>query len=359
MCFAPSFSADFVDYPNQDPNAPALLAFDTPSLLSFYYYPDQVNRPTFYVYGGAYWGLTATNTFEHSEHPGSDYVSWATWRVNYQLYLQDDMESSTPWKMSRIRLKLTAPKAGTYVRVSGFSDNINLAVQGVTDNSTTLAVDAYPVDTLFIPQDSNTRFSFWVDYTVMFDPSIPVEEIQDLTSSDSPILPVMDVTGFEPRLVSYVPADSQGSSSAAGQQQIDQSIVAQTQQQQQQYDDFTDSGSGSPIVSIEQSMGETIGFFDAIEQILSDIWAIFDNPAGLATITFPGFSLSVDGVSYQVWPDHVFNFDTMTEEWGLGFLKTAVNFATVVAVYAALLRYLVHSWEAIISRSSRWTINDY
>lgn len=57
-------------------------------------------------------------------------MSWATYRVNYQLYLNDGTESGTPWKMSRVRLQVSSPLSGTEVRVSGFSDNVNLAVQG-------------------------------------------------------------------------------------------------------------------------------------------------------------------------------------------------------------------------------------
>lgn len=272
--------AEFVDYGYQnpeDPYAPAPMIFDYPSLLSYYYYPDQTARPNLYVYGGTYWGLTNTSSWEHSEHTGRDYVSWATYKVNYQLYLNDGTESNTPWKMNKVRLQLKSPRSGTQIRVNGFSDNINLAVQGTTDSYTTLTVDAYPVNTLFIPQDSNTRFSFWIEFTVMFNPSIDIEDLYNLSAEDSPVQPIMDATGFQPQLVSYIPADSMGGSSAAGQQQIDQSINAGITQDQQQYQDTqnqfqqaTNSGQAELTNQFDTVAGDLHSYEEQIFQDIDD-----------------------------------------------------------------------------------------
>lgn len=233
--------ADFINYGSvvdpDDPYGVAPLMWETPSLLSYYYYPDQVQRPTQYVYGGAYWGITDTNTFEHSQHAGEDYVSWATYRVNYQLYINDDRDDNTPFKLSRLRLQLNSPISGTEVRVSGYSENINLAVQGVTNSNQTITVDAYPVDTLYIPQNSSIRFSFYIDFTVLFDPSLPVSDIYDLDPLEGPIVPIMDDVGFIPQLSSYVPSQSVGGASAVGQQQLDSSINTGITQDRQQYQD--------------------------------------------------------------------------------------------------------------------------
>lgn len=352
-CCAPSFSADFVDYPQQyedNPYAPAPMIFDYPSLLSYYYYPDQAARPDLYVYGGTYWGLTNTSSWEHSEHTGRDYVSWATYRVNYQLYLNDGTESDTPWKMNKVRLQFKSPRTGTQIRVNGFSDNINLAVQGTTDSYTTLTADVYPIDTLFIPQDSNTRFSFWIEFTVMFNPSIDIADIYNLSAEDSPVQPIMDASGFQPRLVSYIPADSMGGSSAAGQQQIDQSINQQTQQQEQQYNDFTNSGNGSIVSDSESAVGGKLGLFDAVFDLgesFLDIWTVSPGPARLV---LPAYSLPMgDGTSYKLWDEHAFDFAQL-EGWGFGALKTAVNFGSVFVVYSALIRYLYRVFDDIFKR---------
>lgn len=350
VCFAPSFSADFANYPAdiEDPYAVAPLSFDSPAVLKYKYYVDESNRPDLYVNGTAFWGLTGTNTWEHSQHDGRDYVTWATYRVNYQLYVNDDRADDTPFCMTSVRLRLNAPMSGTEVRVAGFSDNVNLSIQGLTDSNRTLIVDAYLRDTLVIPADSGGRVSFYIDFNIMFDPSKPAEELVNLSENNSPILPMMDGTGFQPRIYSYLPEGTVGSSSAAGQQQIDQSINAQTQQQQQQFDEFTQSGDDSIYNSADSAIKGKLGLFDSLQQLLEMIWDVFSAPVGEPVLTFPSFSLEVEGVTYQVWQEQTFNFNVLTDSWGLSALKTALNFATTFVVYAALLRYLVKVWEAIV-----------
>ena len=337
------------------------MIFDYPALLSYYYYPDQTARPNLYVYGGTYWGLTNTSSWEHAEHTGRDYVSWATYRVNYQLFLNDGTESNTPWKMNKVRLQLKSPRSGTQIRVNGFSDNINLAVQGTTDSYTTLTVDVHPVDTLFIPQDSNTRFSFWIDFTVMFNPSIDIEELYNLSGTDSPVQPVMDASGFQPQLVSYVPADSMGGSSAAGQQQIDQSVNAQgnkidssiteqTQQQEQQYNEFTESGDSSLFDDTFDEVHEKVGLITALEDIGTSIFDFFLNfdGSGYPILVFPAFSIDVDGITYDVWGEYEFDLGEFFGSGPMYFLIETVQFTSVVVVYSQLLRYLIRVWEKIM-----------
>lgn len=106
----------------------------------------------------------------------------------------------------------------------------------------------------------------------MFSPSVPVSDLVEYGTSSSPVLPIMDADGFQPRLVSYVPADSMGGSSAAGQQQIDQSINQQTQQQEQQYNDFTKPGNGSIVSDSESVVSGKLGLFDAVFELGESFW---------------------------------------------------------------------------------------
>lgn len=368
-CFAPSSFADFVNYPADpvedfeliDSDIPSTFAFDSPSVLTYRYYPDKVGRPTMYVEGRSFWGLSGTNSWEHTQHFGSDYVSWATYRVNYSVKLKDDYDDNTPFYLDRFYLKFNAPMSGTEVRVSGYSDNISLDIDGVSSDSTSLTMEAFPRNTLLFPADETLRFSFYIDFTIMFDPSIPVSDLVDLSDSNSPVVPVMDASGFSANVKAYLPAMAEGSSSAAGQQQIDQSINTQgdkvnqsinqqIQQQQNQYNEFTGGGGDSAFVTVENSLGETMGLFDAVDSIYTNIWGIFHENPGYAIVTFPSFSINVDGVPYEVWPEYTFDFNTLNNEWGLGPLKVAVNFACVFAVYAGLLRYLTLVYETIIGR---------
>lgn len=68
------------------------------------------------------------------------------------------------------------------------------------------------------------------------------------------------------------------------------------------------------------------------------------NP-GSTTLTFPGFGVEIDGVSYDVWADTNFNLSDIDDKFG--GLMSVVRFATTLLVYLALIRYLINTYHRI------------
>jgi hypothetical protein len=71
---------------------------------------------------------------------------------------------------------------------------------------------------------------------------------------------------------------------------------------------------------------------------------LFSNP-GSTTLTFPGFVMEVDGVSYDVWADTKYNLSDIDNKFG--GLMAVVRFATALLVYLALIRYLINTYHRI------------
>ena len=68
------------------------------------------------------------------------------------------------------------------------------------------------------------------------------------------------------------------------------------------------------------------------------------NP-GSTSLTFPGFGVEIDGVSYDVWADTKYNLSDIDDKFG--GLMSVVRFATALLVYLALIRYLVNTYHRI------------
>lgn len=127
-------------------------------------------------------------------------------------------------------------------------------------------------------------------------------------------------------------------------------IEDQTASEQNRYDDFTQGGDDSELNSATDQVSGKIGIFTALDNLLQGIFGIFTSgTADAATIVWPSFSLTVEGQSYDVWPEQTINLDTMFSG-SLSALKVALNFGSVSAVYFALVRYLLHVYEAIFGR---------
>lgn len=146
---------------------------------------------------------------------------------------------------------------------------------------------------------------------------------------------VLDVTGMgENEIVAAINAQTQ--------------VIQQGQQQEQQrYDDFTQGGDSSEFDSAKDQVEGKIGIFTALDEMLQGVFGVFTaGTSDAADITFPAFSLTVEGESYDVWAEQTVSLDDMFTG-PLAALKTALNFATVAAVYYALIRYLIRVYDEI------------
>lgn len=107
-------------------------------------------------------------------------------------------------------------------------------------------------------------------------------------------------------------------------------------------DSAVDSASGT--LSDTSDVKAATGLFTSIDNISQGVFNLFTNP-GSTTLTFPGFGMEIDGVSYDVWADTKYNLSDIDDKFG--GLMSIVRFATSLLVYLALIRYLINTYHRI------------
>lgn len=107
-------------------------------------------------------------------------------------------------------------------------------------------------------------------------------------------------------------------------------------------DSAVDSASGT--LSDTSDVTAKTGLFTSIDNLTQGVFNLFANP-GSTTLTFPGFGLEIDGVSYDVWDDTAYNLSDIDDKFG--GLLSVVRFATSLLVYLALIRYLINTYHRI------------
>lgn len=107
-------------------------------------------------------------------------------------------------------------------------------------------------------------------------------------------------------------------------------------------DSAVDSASGT--LSDTSDVTAKTGLFTSIDNLTQGVFNLFANP-GSTTLTFPGFGLEINGVSYDVWADTDYNLSDIDDKFG--GLVSVVRFATSLLVYLALIRYLINTYHRI------------
>lgn len=107
-------------------------------------------------------------------------------------------------------------------------------------------------------------------------------------------------------------------------------------------DSAVDSASGT--LSDTSDVTAKTGLFTTIDNLTQGVFKLFSNP-GSTTLTFPGFGLEINGVSYDVWADTNYNLSDIDDKFG--GLVSVVRFATTLLVYLALIRYLINTYHRI------------
>ena len=83
------------------------------------------------------------------------------------------------------------------------------------------------------------------------------------------------------------------------------------------YQDLT-RPSDSAVSSASDSLSDTsdveaaTGLFTSIDNLTQGVFNLFSNP-GSTTLTFPGFGVEIDGVSYDVWADTNYNLSDIDD----------------------------------------------
>lgn len=107
-------------------------------------------------------------------------------------------------------------------------------------------------------------------------------------------------------------------------------------------DSAVDSASGT--LSDTSDVKAATGLFTSIDNLTQGVFNLFTNP-GSTTLTFPGFSVEIDDVLYDVWADTPYNLSDIDDKFG--GLLSVVRFATSLLVYLALIRYLINTYHRI------------
>lgn len=107
-------------------------------------------------------------------------------------------------------------------------------------------------------------------------------------------------------------------------------------------DSAVDSASGT--LSDTSDVKAATGLFTSIDNLTQGVFNLFTNP-GPTSLTFPGFGVEIDGVSYDVWSDTKYNLSDIDDKFG-GFMSV-VRFASALLVYLALIRYLINTYHRI------------
>lgn len=107
-------------------------------------------------------------------------------------------------------------------------------------------------------------------------------------------------------------------------------------------DSAVDSASGT--LSDTSDVTSKTGLFTSIDNLTQGVFNLFSNP-GSTTLTFPGFGMEINGVSYDVWADTKYNLSDIDNRFS-GFMSV-VRFATSLLVYLALIRYLINTYHRI------------
>lgn len=123
---------------------------------------------------------------------------------------------------------------------------------------------------------------------------------------------------------------------------INNSINSNYQDLTRPSDSAVDSASGT--LSDTSDVTAKTGLFTSIDNLTQGVFNLFTNP-GSTTLTFPGFGVEIDGVSYDVWADTKYNLSDLDNKFG--GLMSVVRFATALLVYLALIRYLINTYHRI------------
>lgn len=102
--------------------------------------------------------------------------------------------------------------------------------------------------------------------------------------------------------------------------------------------------SASGTLSDTSDVKAATGLFTSIDNLTQGVFNLFTNP-GSTSLTFPGFGLEINGVTYDVWADTKYNLSDIDSKFG--GLMSVVRFATALLVYLALIRYLINTYHRI------------
>lgn len=103
------------------------------------------------------------------------------------------------------------------------------------------------------------------------------------------------------------------------------------------------------VEDIVDQVNEKAGVLSFGTDTLVNFLDLFDAANATNTkLTFPGFSMNIQGVNYQVWPDYHYDLSELENQFGA--LIEVVRWGCVMVVWLAVLNYLVKAYDTIFGR---------
>lgn len=103
------------------------------------------------------------------------------------------------------------------------------------------------------------------------------------------------------------------------------------------------------VEDIVDQVNEKAGVLSFGTDTLVNFLDLFDAANATNTkLTFPGFSMKIQGVDYQVWPDYHYDLSELENQFGA--LIEVVRWSCVMVVWLAVLNYLVKAYDTIFGR---------
>lgn len=103
------------------------------------------------------------------------------------------------------------------------------------------------------------------------------------------------------------------------------------------------------VEDIVDQVNEKAGVLSFGTDTLVNFLDLFDAANATNTkLTFPGFSMEVQGVEYQVWPDYEYDLSELENQFGA--LIEVVRWGCVMVVWLAVVNYLVKAYDTIFGR---------
>lgn len=103
------------------------------------------------------------------------------------------------------------------------------------------------------------------------------------------------------------------------------------------------------VEDIVDQVNQKAGVLSFGTDTLVNFLDLFDGANATNTkLTFPGFSMEIQGVDYQVWPDYHYDLSELENQFGA--LIEVVRWGCVMVVWLAVLNYLVKAYDTIFGR---------
>ena len=112
------------------------------------------------------------------------------------------------------------------------------------------------------------------------------------------------------------------------------------------FDEQEQSGMIGQVDDVKGQLDEKLGILSFADTVIGNFIDLFKETSEKPGLAFPGFEIEVDGVSYTVWEDTIFDLSTI--DTGFADLMSVVRFATSFLVYAALFMYVQKIFSAIM-----------